>query len=139
MAARLVPVLKFVTKGGLAGGAVYVAYDQGLLGSSTQGAEAFRKAQAALPPAIQEWISYTGWELPPIPKLEFSPSDFWNKGKITSHPTVKGARAKRDVELIPGLFQYCPKWNDGEGGDRCYSLVEGALGLRRLQVLPLTH
>uniref|UniRef100_A0A8B9FZ50 MICOS complex subunit MIC13 n=1 Tax=Amazona collaria TaxID=241587 RepID=A0A8B9FZ50_9PSIT len=80
MAARLVPVLKFVIKGGLAGGAVYVVYDQGLLGSGTQGAEAFRKAQAALPPAIQEWISYTGWELPPIPKLEFSPSDSWNKG-----------------------------------------------------------
>uniref|UniRef100_A0A8C6IM24 MICOS complex subunit MIC13 n=1 Tax=Melopsittacus undulatus TaxID=13146 RepID=A0A8C6IM24_MELUD len=81
--------LVFVIKGGLAGGAVYVAYDQGLLGSGTQGAEAFRKAQAALPPAIQEWISYTGWEvravqphkqLPPIPKLEFSPSDSWNKG-----------------------------------------------------------
>ncbi|NXK72077.1 MIC13 protein, partial [Amazona guildingii] len=89
MAARLVPVLKFVIKGGLAGGAVYVVYDQGLLGSGTQGAEAFRKAQAALPPAIQEWISYTGWEvravqpynhIPPIPKLEFSPSDSWNKG-----------------------------------------------------------
>lgn len=54
---------RFVIKGGLAGGAVYVAYDQGLLGSGTQGAEAFRKAQAALPPAIQEWISYTGWEV----------------------------------------------------------------------------
>ncbi|XP_010011191.1 PREDICTED: protein QIL1, partial [Nestor notabilis] len=71
---------RLVAKGGLAGGAVYGAYDQGLLGSGTQGAEAFRKAQAALPPAIQEWISYAGWELPPIPKLEFSPSDFWNKG-----------------------------------------------------------
>ncbi|XP_055564787.1 MICOS complex subunit MIC13 isoform X3 [Falco cherrug] len=62
MAARLVPAVKFVIKGGLAGAAVYVAYDQGLLGSSTQGAEALKKAQAALPPAIQEWTSYIGWE-----------------------------------------------------------------------------
>ncbi|NXU50161.1 MIC13 protein, partial [Turnix velox] len=81
--------LRFVIKGGLAGAAVYVAYDQGLLGSGTQGAEALHKAQAALPPAIQEWTSYMGWEvrnsmgwgvLPPTPKLDFSLSDSWNKG-----------------------------------------------------------
>lgn len=54
---------RFVIKGGLAGAAVYVAYDQGLLGSGTQGAEALKKAQAALPPAIHEWASYVGWEV----------------------------------------------------------------------------
>ncbi|NXS92780.1 MIC13 protein, partial [Jacana jacana] len=79
---------RFVIKGGLAGAAVYVAYDQGLLGSGTQGAEALRKAQAALPPAIQEWTNYIGWEvrtvqLPPAPNFEFSPSDSWNKGVQT--------------------------------------------------------
>ncbi|XP_014814062.1 PREDICTED: MICOS complex subunit MIC13 [Calidris pugnax] len=74
---------RFVIKGSLAGAAVYVAYDQGLLGSGTQGAEALRKAQAALPPAIQEWTSYIGWELPPTPKFDFSPSDSWNKGVQT--------------------------------------------------------
>lgn len=42
---------------------MYVAYDQGLLGSGTQGAEALKKAQAALPPAIHEWASYVGWEV----------------------------------------------------------------------------
>lgn len=40
-----------------------MAYDQGLLGSGMQGAEALKKAQAALPPAIQEWTSYIGWEV----------------------------------------------------------------------------
>ncbi|XP_010561389.1 PREDICTED: protein QIL1 isoform X4 [Haliaeetus leucocephalus] len=70
---------RFVIKGGLAGAAVYVVYDQGLLGSGTQGAEALKKAQAALPPAIQEWTRYIGWELPPTPKFDFSPSDSWNK------------------------------------------------------------
>ncbi|XP_054038174.1 MICOS complex subunit MIC13 [Rissa tridactyla] len=83
MAARLLPAVKFVIKGSLAGAAVYMAYDQGLLGSGTQGAEALRKAQAALPPAIQEWTSYLGWELPPTPKFDFSPSDSWNKGVQT--------------------------------------------------------
>ncbi|NXJ40853.1 MIC13 protein, partial [Ciconia maguari] len=82
---------RFVIKGSLAGAAVYVAYDQGLLGSGTQGAEALKKAQAALPPAIQEWTSYIGWEvrtmqmnrLPSTPKFDFSPSDSWNKGVQT--------------------------------------------------------
>ncbi|KAM9254777.1 MICOS complex subunit MIC13 isoform 2-T2 [Cariama cristata] len=83
MAARLFPAVKFVIKGSLAGAAVYVAYDQGLLGSGTQGAEALKKAQAALPPAIQEWTSYIGWELPTTPKFDFSPSDSWNKGVQT--------------------------------------------------------
>ncbi|NXF38522.1 MIC13 protein, partial [Nyctibius bracteatus] len=77
---------RFVIKGSLAGAAVYVAYDQGLLGSGTQGAEALKKAQAALPPAIQEWTSYVGWQvrtLPATPKFDFSPSDSWNKGVLT--------------------------------------------------------
>ncbi|XP_025938036.1 MICOS complex subunit MIC13 isoform X1 [Apteryx rowi] len=74
---------RFVIKGSLAGAAVYMAYDQGLLGSGTQGAEALKKAQEALPPAIQEWTNYIGWELPPTPKFDFSPSDSWNKGVQT--------------------------------------------------------
>lgn len=54
---------RFVIKGSLAGAAVYVAYDQGLLGSGAEGAEALKKAQAALPPAVREWTSYMGWEV----------------------------------------------------------------------------
>ncbi|NWW90595.1 MIC13 protein, partial [Rhynochetos jubatus] len=89
---------RFVIKGSLAGAAVYLAYDQGLLGSGTQGAEALRKAQAALPPAIQELTSYVGWEvrsLPPTPKFDFSPSDSWNKGvrTVMSALSVAPARA----------------------------------------------
>ncbi|XP_005060188.1 PREDICTED: MICOS complex subunit MIC13 [Ficedula albicollis] len=74
---------RFLIKGGLAGAAVYVAYDQGLLGSGSEGAEALRKAQETLPPAIQEWTDYLGWELPPAPKFEFSISKSWNKGVHT--------------------------------------------------------
>lgn len=54
---------RFAIKGSLAGAAVYVAYDQGLLGSGAEGAEALKKAQAALPPAVKEWTSYMGWEV----------------------------------------------------------------------------
>uniref|UniRef100_A0A8B9BGC8 MICOS complex subunit MIC13 n=1 Tax=Anser brachyrhynchus TaxID=132585 RepID=A0A8B9BGC8_9AVES len=75
--------LQFIIKGSLAGAAVYVAYDQGLLGSGAEGAEALKKAQTVLPPAIKEWTSYIGWELPPTPKIDFSPSDSWNKGVQT--------------------------------------------------------
>ncbi|EMP24206.1 Protein QIL1 [Chelonia mydas] len=71
---------RFFVKGSLAGGAMYVAYDQGLLGNGSQGAEALKKARAALPPAIQEWTDYTGWELPSAPKFDFSVSESWNTG-----------------------------------------------------------
>ncbi|NXE12175.1 MIC13 protein, partial [Lophotis ruficrista] len=93
---------RFVIKGSLAGAAVYVAYDQGLLGSGAQGAEALRKAQAALPPAIHEWTSYVGWEvrtahanaLPSTPKFDFSPSDSWNKGVQTVMSALSAAPSR---------------------------------------------
>lgn len=47
----------------IAGGAVYVACDSGLLGSSEQGSEALEKAKAVVPPALQEWIKYFGLEV----------------------------------------------------------------------------
>ncbi|NXE29411.1 MIC13 protein, partial [Ardeotis kori] len=90
---------RFVIKGSLAGAAVYVAYDQGLLGSGAQGAEALKKARAALPPAIHEWTSYVGWEvraartnaLPSTPKFDFSLSDSWNKGVQTVMSALSAA------------------------------------------------
>lgn len=47
----------------IAGGAVYVAYDSGLLGNSEQGSEALRKAKAVIPPAMEEWMKYFGVEV----------------------------------------------------------------------------
>ncbi|NXK55077.1 MIC13 protein, partial [Chauna torquata] len=90
---------RFVVKGSLAGAAVYVAYDQGLLGSGTEGAEALKKAQTALPPAVKEWTSYIGWEvrtLPPAPKYDFSLSNSWNKGvqTVMSALSVAPTRAR---------------------------------------------
>ncbi|XP_060797389.1 MICOS complex subunit MIC13 isoform X4 [Neoarius graeffei] len=78
MAAKMLPVVKLATKVGIAGGAMYVAYDSGLLSGSAEGSEALNKAKAAIPPAVDEWTKYFGLELPAAPKIEFSPGDAWN-------------------------------------------------------------
>ncbi|KAM9384447.1 LOW QUALITY PROTEIN: MICOS complex subunit MIC13 [Pholidichthys leucotaenia] len=80
MAAKILPVVKLATKVTIAGGALYVACDSGLLGSSEQGSKALEKAKAAIPPAIDEWMKYFGVEaqLPTLPKIEFSPVQAWN-------------------------------------------------------------
>lgn len=56
-------VSRLATKVTIAGGALYVAYDSGLLGSSEQGSVALEKAKAAVPPAIEEWMKYFGLEV----------------------------------------------------------------------------
>ncbi|XP_030074772.1 MICOS complex subunit MIC13 [Microcaecilia unicolor] len=73
-------LLKLITKLGLAGGAMYVAQDQGLLGSSSQAEAALQKAKAALPPAVQEWADNIGVQIPAIPKFNFSLCESWNWG-----------------------------------------------------------
>lgn len=45
---------------------MYVAWDSGLLGSSEQGSAALQKAQAAIPPAVEEWMKYFGLEVTQI-------------------------------------------------------------------------
>ncbi|KAJ8277296.1 hypothetical protein GJAV_G00073650 [Gymnothorax javanicus] len=80
MAAKILPVVKLATKVTIAGGAVYVAYDSGLLGGSEEGSEVLSKAKAAIPPALDEWMKYFGLELPAPPKIEFSPVETWNSG-----------------------------------------------------------
>lgn len=47
----------------IAGGALYVTYDSGLLGGSEQGSEVLGKAKAAIPPAVDEWVKYFGFEV----------------------------------------------------------------------------
>uniref|UniRef100_A0A4W4HFL4 MICOS complex subunit MIC13 n=1 Tax=Electrophorus electricus TaxID=8005 RepID=A0A4W4HFL4_ELEEL len=78
---KVLPVVKLATKVAVAGGAVYVAYDSGLLGGGEEGAVALSKATAAIPPAVNEWAKYFGFEFPAAPKVEFSPVDAWNSGK----------------------------------------------------------
>ncbi|POI31116.1 hypothetical protein CIB84_005132 [Bambusicola thoracicus] len=61
MAARLLPVLRFVVKGSLAGAAVYVAYDQGLLGSGAEGVHTVMSALSVAPSRACEYTS-EGWK-----------------------------------------------------------------------------
>ncbi|XP_029285448.1 MICOS complex subunit MIC13 [Cottoperca gobio] len=105
MAARILPVVKLATKLTIAGGALYVACDSGLLGSSEQGSEALGKAKAAIPPAIEEWMKYFGLEaqLPTIPKVEFSPVQAWNSGVRQSISTLSEAPSKATAYTNHGV------------------------------------
>lgn len=76
-------LIRFLVKGGLAGGAVYVVYSQGLLSDGDKGAQALQKAQDAIPPAVEEWTKYFGLQLPAAPKTEISARGSWNAGVRT--------------------------------------------------------
>ncbi|KAK0143020.1 MICOS complex subunit MIC13 [Merluccius polli] len=90
MASKILPVLKLATKVTVAGGALYVVYDSGLLGSGEQGTEVLGKAKTAIPPAINEWMKYFGMEaqVPTLPTIEFSPRQAWNSGVRTTISTL---------------------------------------------------
>uniref|UniRef100_A0AAR2KXZ4 MICOS complex subunit MIC13 n=1 Tax=Pygocentrus nattereri TaxID=42514 RepID=A0AAR2KXZ4_PYGNA len=101
--------IKLATKVGIAGGAVYVAYDSGLLGGSDEGSVALSKAKAAIPPAVEEWTKYFGFELPAAPKIEFSPVDAWNSGvrksihALSVAPTAACDYTSQGFEYLKGL------------------------------------
>ncbi|XP_068599227.1 MICOS complex subunit MIC13 [Brachionichthys hirsutus] len=82
MTSKVLPAVKLATKVTIAGGALYIACDSGLLGNSQQGSEALGKAKAAIRPAIEEWVKYFGLEaqFPTMPKIEFAPVQAWNSG-----------------------------------------------------------
>uniref|UniRef100_A0A1A8C6W0 MICOS complex subunit MIC13 n=1 Tax=Nothobranchius kadleci TaxID=1051664 RepID=A0A1A8C6W0_NOTKA len=113
MAARILPLLKLATKVTIAGGAVYVACDSGLLGTSEQGSEALEKARAAIPPAIEEWMKYFGLEaqIPAIPKIEISPVEAWNSGvrwtisSLSEAPTKASEYASQGVQYAKDLIK----------------------------------
>ncbi|XP_053321547.1 MICOS complex subunit MIC13 [Spea bombifrons] len=94
MAPAVLRLLKFTTKAAVAGGAVYVAYDQGLLGSSTEGEDVLKKTVSAVPPALQEWADYFGWQIPSAPKLDFSVCESWNWGVQKSVAALSSAPSK---------------------------------------------
>ncbi|XP_044526738.1 MICOS complex subunit MIC13 [Gracilinanus agilis] len=86
MAPRLWPFFGFLVKAGIAGGSVYLVYDLGLLGSSSQGQAALRRAQETVPDALNRYSALfskqTGIhiELPSIPHINLSLRDSWNSG-----------------------------------------------------------
>ncbi|XP_076009251.1 MICOS complex subunit MIC13 [Genypterus blacodes] len=105
MAAKILPIVKLATKVTIAGGAVYVACNSGLLGSSEQGSVALGKARAAVPPAIEEWMKYFGLEaqLPTMPQIEFSPVQSWNSGVRWTVSSLSDAPTKATAYTTQGL------------------------------------
>uniref|UniRef100_A0A8C1H463 MICOS complex subunit MIC13 n=1 Tax=Cyprinus carpio carpio TaxID=630221 RepID=A0A8C1H463_CYPCA len=101
MAARILPVVKFATKVTIAGGALYVAYDAGLLGDGKEGSVALGRAKAAVPPAVEEWMKYFSVELPAVPNIEFSPLDAWNSAMCSSQdPLSRNEESTADMLLV---------------------------------------
>ncbi|XP_061593704.1 MICOS complex subunit MIC13 [Cololabis saira] len=113
MAARILPVLKLATKVTIAGGALYVARDSGLLGNSEQGLEAWQKAKAVIPPALEEWMKYFGLEaqLPTMPNIEFSPVKAWNSGVrwtisgLSEAPTKASEYSNQGLQYVKDLIK----------------------------------
>ncbi|XP_008068476.1 MICOS complex subunit MIC13 [Carlito syrichta] len=89
MVARVWSLMRFLIKGSVAGGAVYLVYDQELLGPSDKSQAALRKAGEVVPPAVYQFSQYvcqqTGLQLPQLPappKIDFPIRDTWNSGVI---------------------------------------------------------
>uniref|UniRef100_A0A2R8MQA8 MICOS complex subunit MIC13 n=2 Tax=Callithrix jacchus TaxID=9483 RepID=A0A2R8MQA8_CALJA len=92
---------KFLIKGSVAGGAVYLVYDQELLGSSDKSQAALKKAGEVVPPAMYQFSHYvcqqTGLQIPQLPappKIHFPIRDSWNAGIITVMSALSVAPSK---------------------------------------------
>uniref|UniRef100_A0A2K6S626 MICOS complex subunit MIC13 n=1 Tax=Saimiri boliviensis boliviensis TaxID=39432 RepID=A0A2K6S626_SAIBB len=96
-----VPTRRFLIKGSVAGGAVYLVYDQELLGSSDKSQAALKKAGEVVPPAMYQFSQYvcqqTGLQIPQLPappKIHFPIRDSWNAGIITVMSALSVAPSK---------------------------------------------
>ncbi|XP_007952687.2 MICOS complex subunit MIC13 [Orycteropus afer afer] len=101
MVARVWSLMRFLIKGSVAGGAVYLVYDQELLGPSDKSQAALRKAEEVIPPAMYEFSQYVSKQMglqipqiPPPPKLNFSIRDSWNSGIVTVMSALSVAPSK---------------------------------------------
>ncbi|XP_012617083.1 MICOS complex subunit MIC13 [Microcebus murinus] len=101
MVARVWSLMRFLIKGSVAGGAVYLVYDQELLGPSDKSEAALRKAGEVVPPAMYQLSQYvcdqTGLQIPKLPappKIHFPIRDSWNSGVITVISALSVAPSK---------------------------------------------
>ncbi|XP_075391754.1 MICOS complex subunit MIC13 [Tenrec ecaudatus] len=101
MVVRAWSVMRFLIKGSVAGGAVYLVYDQQLLGPSHKSQAALQKAEEVVPPAIYQFSQYVCQQiglrmpqLPSPPKLNFSFRDSWNSGVLGMMSALSAAPSK---------------------------------------------
>ncbi|XP_007993115.1 MICOS complex subunit MIC13 isoform X1 [Chlorocebus sabaeus] len=123
MVARVWSLMRFLIKGSVAGGAVYLVYDQELLGPSDKSQAALQKAGEVVPPAVYQFSQYvcqqTGLQIPQLPappKIYFPVRDSWNAGtgrKKGEHRTefrLRSLRAEGTLERQPGLRRLPVCW-----------------------------
>ncbi|XP_006896495.1 PREDICTED: protein QIL1 [Elephantulus edwardii] len=109
MVSRVWSLMRFLIKGGVAGGAIYLAYDQELLGPSDKSQAALRKAEEVVPPAMYQFSQYVSKEtglqipqLPALPKFNFSFRESWNSGIITVMSALSVAPSKAQDYSVQG-------------------------------------
>ncbi|XP_058584304.1 MICOS complex subunit MIC13 isoform X1 [Neofelis nebulosa] len=90
MVPRVWSLMRFLIKGSVAGGAVYLVYDQELLGPSDKSQAVLQKAEEVVPPALYQFSQYvceqTGLKIPQLPappKFNFHIRDSWNSAQVT--------------------------------------------------------
>uniref|UniRef100_A0A8C6D9D2 MICOS complex subunit MIC13 n=1 Tax=Moschus moschiferus TaxID=68415 RepID=A0A8C6D9D2_MOSMO len=71
MVPRVWSLMRFLIKGSVAGGAIYLVYDQELLGPSDKSQAVLQKAEEVVPTAVYQFSQYvceqTGLKLPQLP------------------------------------------------------------------------
>lgn len=92
---------RFLIKGSVAGGVVYLAYDQQLLGPGDKSQAALQKAEEVVPQAMYQFGQYvceqTGLKIPQLPappKFNFHIHEFWNSGVIAVMSALSAAPSK---------------------------------------------
>ncbi|XP_073076616.1 MICOS complex subunit MIC13 isoform X1 [Manis javanica] len=106
----------FLIKGSVAGGAVYLVYDQDLLGPSDKSQATLQKAEEVFPPAVYQFSQYvcekTGLkipQLPAFPKVNFPIQETWNSGittvmsALSVAPTKAREYSREGWEYLKGL------------------------------------
>ncbi|XP_016000430.1 MICOS complex subunit MIC13 [Rousettus aegyptiacus] len=101
MVSRMWPLMRFLIKGSVAGGVVYLAYDQQLLGPGDKSQAALQKAEEVVPQAMYQFGQYvceqTGLKIPQLPappKFNFHIHEFWNSGVIAVMSALSAAPSK---------------------------------------------
>ncbi|XP_016053377.1 PREDICTED: MICOS complex subunit MIC13 isoform X1 [Miniopterus natalensis] len=115
MVSRVWPMMRFLIKGSVAGGVVYLVYDQELLGPSDKSQAALQKAEEVVPPAMYQFSQYVceqmGLKIPQLPappKFNFHIRDSWN--------SACSARATGLLETltVPGSCPFQPSFPEGK-------------------------
>uniref|UniRef100_A0ABI7ZTP1 MICOS complex subunit MIC13 n=1 Tax=Felis catus TaxID=9685 RepID=A0ABI7ZTP1_FELCA len=101
LGASVASSVRFLIKGSVAGGAVYLVYDQELLGPSDKSQAVLQKAEEVVPPALYQFSQYvceqTGLKIPQLPappKFNFHIRDSWNSGIIKVMSALSAAPSK---------------------------------------------